>query len=83
MVQPKRRKTDATVTGDHCKRFGAIAVRQGIVFADDVKAAVNEQIDDNVNGREHRLIGTILYDNGCITEHQIEAVLMELRKAIA
>jgi hypothetical protein len=83
MVQPKRRKADASVTGDHCKRFGTIAVRKGLVSAEDVKAAVNEQIDDDINGREHRLLGTILYDNGCITEYQIEVVLVELRTMIA
>jgi hypothetical protein len=82
MVRLKRRKSDATVTGDHCQRFGAIAVRKGIVSAENVKAAVNEQIDDDINGREHRLLGTILYDNGFITEHQIEAVLQELKKSL-
>lgn len=83
MVHPKRRKADTTVTGDHCQRFGAIAVRKGVVSLEDVKAAVNEQIDDDVNGREHRLLGTILYDNGLITEYQIEVVLVELRKMIS
>lgn len=82
MVRPKRRKADAAVTGEHCHRFGAIAVRKGIVTVEDVKAAVNEQIDDDVNGREHRLLGTILYDNGVITEYQIEVVLQELKKTL-
>ena len=82
MVRPKRRKGDAAVTGDHCQRFGAIAVRKGIVSIEDVKAAVNEQIDDDINGREHRLLGTILYDNGIITEYQIDIVLQELKKTL-
>ncbi len=82
MVRPKRRKADAEVTGDHCRRFGAIAVRKGIVSLDDVKAAVNEQIEDDVNGHEHRLLGTILYDRGLITEYQIDVVLQELKKTV-
>jgi len=82
MVRLNRRKSDATVTGEHCRRLGVIAVRKGIVSAEDVKAAVNEQIDDDINGREHRLLGTILYDNGFITEYQIEVVLQELKKSL-
>jgi len=82
MVRPKRRKADAAVTGEHCQRFGAIAVRKGFVSLEEVKAAIGEQMDDDINGREHRLLGTILYDNGCITEYQIEVVLVELKKMI-
>ncbi len=82
MVRPKRRKADATVTGDHCRRFGAIAVHKGFVSLEEVKSAVGEQIDDDINGREHRLLGTILYDNGFITEYQIDTVLQELKKTL-
>jgi hypothetical protein len=82
MVHPKRRKTDAPLTGDYCQRFGAIAVRKGFVSIEEVKSAISEQIDDNINGREHRLLGTILYDNGFITEDQIEIVLQELAKTL-
>ena len=82
MVHPKRRKTDATVTGEHCRRFGAIAVQKGFVSLEEVKSAISEQIDDNVNGREHRLLGAILYDNGFITEYQIDIVLQELAKTL-
>ena len=82
MVLPKRRKADAAVTGELCQRFGAIAVRKGFVSLDDVKSTINEQIDDDINGREHRLLGTILYDNGVITEYQIDVVLQELKKTL-
>jgi hypothetical protein len=82
MVHPKRRKADATVTGDHCRRFGAIAVQKGFVSLEEVKSAISEQLDDNINGREHRLLGTILYDNGFITEYQIDKVLQELARTL-
>jgi hypothetical protein len=83
MVRPKRRKADATVTGDHCQRFGAIAVHKGFVSLEEVKAAIGEQIEDDINGREHRLLGTILFENGFITEYQVDVVLVELRKTIS
>jgi hypothetical protein len=82
MVHPKRRKTDATVTGDHCRRFGSIAVQKGFVSLEEIKAAMAEQIDDDINGREHRLLGTILYDHGFITENQVDKVLQELAKTL-
>ena len=82
MVHPKRRKTDATVTGEHCRRFGAIAVQKGFVSLEEIEAAMAEQIDDNVNESEHRLLGEILYDNGFITENQVDKVLQELAKTL-
>ncbi len=76
----RRRKSDAGVTSDLCHRFGAIAVHKGFVTIDEVKAAIMEQVDDDLGGREHRLLGSILLKRGLITEHQIETVLLELRK---
>lgn len=82
MAQLKRRKHDDDVTGYFCHRFGAIAVHKGIVTIDEVKAAIMEQVEDDLNGREHRLLGSILHERGLITEHQIETVLLELRKLL-
>ena len=82
MPQLKRRKSDRTITGDLCRRFGAIAVQKGFVSVEQVKKAMADQIEDDMNGREHRLLGTILYDNGAISESQIEMVLVELRRAL-
>lgn len=80
MDNPRRRKNDAGVAGDLCRRFGAVAVRKGFVTIDEMKAAIMEQIDDNVSGREHRLLGGILFSRGLITERQIETVLLELKQ---
>jgi hypothetical protein len=82
MPMLKRRKSDNQVTGDFCQRFGTIAVRKGFVTPEEVKRAIIEQLDDNISGREHRLLGSILFGNGLITEVQIEAVLQELKKTI-
>lgn len=67
---------------EFCNRFGSIAVRMKFSTAVQVRDALTEQLDDNLNGREHRLLGTILYDHGWISEHQIEQVLVELTKAM-
>jgi hypothetical protein len=83
MEDRRRRKKDHDVTGEFCERFGAIAVHKGFATLDQVKKAIGEQIDDDVHGREHRLVGTILYQRGWITEEQIEQVLLELRKTFA
>jgi hypothetical protein len=82
MDNHKRRKSDSDVTGDLCRRFGAIAVCNGFVTIDEMKAAIMDQIDDDVSGREHRLLGSILFSRGLITERQIEIVLQELKETL-
>jgi hypothetical protein len=82
MNQQRRRRADSDVTGEFCQRFGAVAVHQGFVTMEEVKTAISEQVDDDIGGREHRLLGSILYDKGLITEHQIEVVLLEIRKTM-
>ncbi len=82
MQSHHRRRSDKRLTGEVCRRFGAIAVRLKYCSVEQVKAAITEQLEDNINGREHRLLGSILYDKGWISEGQIEAVLLELRKTI-
>jgi len=65
-----------------CRRFGTIAVKKGFISADQIKEAFMEQLDDNLNGREHRLIGTILFEKELITWDQVNIVLKELFKKI-
>jgi hypothetical protein len=77
MENRKRRRSDRR-SPELCRRFGTIAVLKGYVKLEQVKGAMAEQIDDDVSGREHRLIGAILFDKHWITEPQIEEVLMEL-----
>jgi hypothetical protein len=61
-----------------CRRFGTIAVKRGFVSADQVKEAFLEQLDDDLSGRNHRLIGTILSERELMTWAQIDRVLKEL-----
>ena len=61
-----------------CRRFGTIAVKKGFVSMDQIKDAFMEQLDDDLNGREHRLIGTILFEKDLMTWDQVNIVLKEL-----
>jgi hypothetical protein len=75
-----RRKSDSDTTSCRCHRFGAIAVLKGFVTIDEVKAAIMDQVEDDLSGREHRLLGSILLERGLVTENQIETVMLELGK---
>jgi len=76
----ERKKSDSDVTRCRCHRFGAIAVLKGFVTIDEVKAAIMDQVEDDLSGREHRLLGNILFERGLINENQVEAVMLELQK---
>jgi len=61
-----------------CRRFGTIAVKNGFITKDQLKDAFMAQLDDDLNGRDHRLIGTILFEKGLMTWEQVDRVLKEL-----
>ncbi len=71
------RQVDRTLS-KYCHRFGMIAVDQGFVTAAQLKEAMNEQIDDGLMNRPHRIVGRILLDRGWMTYQQIERVMNEL-----
>lgn len=64
--------------GNPCQKFAIIAVQKGFITPEQAKAALGEQMDDDLANKRHRLIGAILLDNGWITHQQIEVVLSEL-----
>lgn len=57
------------------KRFGAIAVEKGFISLDQLLEAMRIQITENTEGKNHRLIGQILFDLGFMTFDQIDEVL--------
>ena len=61
-----------------CRRFGTIAVNNRFITKGQLKDAFMEQLDDDLNGRDHRLIGTILFEKGLMTWEQVDSVLKEL-----
>ncbi|MFH2091986.1 MAG: hypothetical protein ABIJ31_06450 [Pseudomonadota bacterium] len=65
------------------KRFGTIAIEEGFISQEQLLAAIEAQIKENVDGREHRLIGVILYEMGFLGASQIKIVLNGMLKASA
>ena len=63
---------------EHCARFASIAVEKGFITAEQAKAALAEQLSDDLAHKRHRLIGHILFAQDWITPGQIELVLNEL-----
>jgi len=59
-------------------RFGSIAVYRKYVTLGQVQRALAKQIEDNVNGRRHRLLGDILLENNWITDEQVKSILSEI-----
>ena len=56
-------------------RFGQAAVGLGYVDETALKDALCQQIDDNLSGRPHRLLGTIMLEQGWMSQQQVDAVL--------
>ena len=61
-----------------CRRFGTLAVKNGFLSEARLKEAMLEQVEEDLRGKGHRLIGTILYEKGWMTWEQIDKVLKEL-----
>ena len=59
-------------------RFGSIAVFRKHVTLKQIQQALSEQVEDNVRGRPHRLLGIILREKGWITEEQERSILKEM-----
>jgi hypothetical protein len=61
------------------KRFGTIAVEKGYITIDQLMGALDVQVQEDLSGIKHRLIGKILYDLGFLTIDQIGRVLGSMR----
>lgn len=61
-------------------RSGKIAVRLGFISGEQLKEAVNIQIDDDLANRHHKFLGEILLEKGWITHEQLDILLDELFK---
>ncbi len=59
---------DAGFVKKYCVRFGAIAVKKGYINEDNLLEALTLQVEENLSNEEHRLIGTIFYDCGHVSE---------------
>ncbi|MGA6994300.1 MAG: hypothetical protein WBX50_10430 [Candidatus Deferrimicrobiaceae bacterium] len=66
----------------YSRRFGTIAFLRGYVTLEQFQQAFMEQFEDNISGREHRLLGTIFREKNWITEEQEKAILAEMEKYV-
>jgi hypothetical protein len=61
------------------KRFGVIAVEKGFISKEQLFEGIKIQIDEDLQGMSHRLIGIILIRLGYLTHEQAEEVLLHMR----
>jgi hypothetical protein len=62
------------------KRFGVSAVKKGFITADELIEALRIQVMEDIEKGQHRLIGRILLEEGCMTLSEIDDVLGSLGK---
>ena len=62
------------------KRFGVIAVEKGFINKEQLFEALKIQIDQDLAGEPHTLIGHILIRLSYLTHEQAEEVLLAMRK---
>lgn len=77
-----KERFDQGITKKYSPRFGNMAVDLGFITPEQLKAALSEQVDDEVSGNPHRVIGSIFFEKGWMTYQEIEKVLKELFKEI-
>jgi len=66
---------EESATRHYCKRFGMIAVDKGFVSPEDLKKVINIQLQEDLAGEKHRVIGCILFSLDLMTADQIDEVL--------
>ncbi|WP_432823082.1 hypothetical protein [Trichloromonas sp.] len=64
----------------HSPRFGMIAVKLGYITPTQLRQAMIRQLDDDMEGRPHRLLGDILLEFGWISAQQRDEVLEKTRR---
>lgn len=64
------------------KRFGTIAVEKGFTTKEQILKAMKMQVEEDLDGKKHRRIGSILYSMGYITIPQINEVLETMQKPV-
>jgi len=74
--------TEKKISTKYCVRFGQIAVEMGFVSKARLKQALCLQVDDDLTGKKHRLIGAIMFENDWMSNEHIETVLKVVMKKI-
>jgi hypothetical protein len=63
------------ISDKYCPRFGQAAVEMGFITETQLKEGLWLQVEENLTGQKHRLLGTILFDKGWMTTDQVETVM--------
>lgn len=61
------------------ERFGTLAVKNGFLTIEQLKEGLNRQVEENIAGEPHRVIGAILMDLDYLDENQIAKILLSLQ----
>ena len=66
--------------GVHDKRFGVIAVEEGFITKEQLFEAMKLQVEEDLSGKPHTLIGIILIKLGYLTKEEANHVLLTMKK---
>ena len=66
--------------GVHDKRFAVIAVEEGFITKEQLFEALKIQVEEDLSGKPHSLIGIILIKLGYLTKEEADHVLLTLKK---
>ena len=61
------------------KRFGMAAVENGFITKEQLQETLSIQVEENIEGKTHKLIGNILMELGYINSDQANKILMLLK----
>jgi predicted metal-dependent hydrolase len=64
----------------HDKRFGVIAVEKGFITKEQLFEALKIQIEEELQNKQHNLIGLILIELGYLNHDQADEILLAMRK---
>ena len=64
----------------HDKRFGVIAVEKGFIKKEQLFEALKVQVEEDLLGKPHTLIGIILIKLGSLTKEEADHVLLTMKK---
>ena len=64
----------------HDKRFGVVAVEKGFITKEQLFEALKIQVEEDLSGKPHTLIGIILIKLGYLTHEEADDILLALKK---
>ena len=64
----------------HDKRFGVIAVEKRFITKEELFEALKIQVEEDLSGKPHTLIGIILIRLGYLTVEQADEILATTRR---